>query len=299
MINFSMYYMAMYKIRAGDRPVGLGVASYSRRKGTRLAAYFFDHSSSPQTRTSLEEPLHLSDNRPFSPQDCAPGQLHIETQHVALEQAILAEHADILTQNLRFQPSSLFHKFKMWCPHGLRDVNTMAAVANEFLQWNDVVPIRAVVCGAPGAGAALMNAVSAFFKVEVITLKSVVTEFLDREQKHWETRVENFQKRVEIIAAATEARSLAAQSLAGGASKSGESVDGGDAQTVTGTDVGDKSGVSEENEEKPPQPCELATKVKAAWNGETLDDVKVLGRVDCFVPGVERCPSLFVFRGCC
>jgi len=69
------------------------------------------------------------------------------------EQAVLAEFTDIMTLDLRMEPSSLMtsDNFRWWSEEGM--TANFQKVADEFNRWRRLQPIRVLLVGPPGSGA--------------------------------------------------------------------------------------------------------------------------------------------------
>jgi len=117
---------------------------------------------------------------------------------------LLAELADILTLDLRLEPSPLMTEtvkvepppleegenapvegeveepiaqeklaFKWWCEHGL--VSNVSTVASEFCRWRRLKPVRFVILGPPGCGGNLLAAALAEqYAVESVVMEDVI-----------------------------------------------------------------------------------------------------------------------------
>lgn len=127
-----------------------------------------------------------------------------DVQSVSVPEALLAELADILTLDLRLEPSPLMTEmvkvepppleegenapvegeieepiaqeklaFKWWCEHGL--VSNVSTVASEFCRWRRLKPVRFVILGPPGCGGNLLAAALAEqYAVESVVMEDVI-----------------------------------------------------------------------------------------------------------------------------
>jgi adenylate kinase len=127
-----------------------------------------------------------------------------EVQSVSVPEALLAELADILTLDLRLEPSPLMTEmvkvepppkeegetapvegevdepvpqekpaFKWWCEDGL--VTNISTVASEFARWRRLKPVRCLILGPPGCGASTFAAALAEqYAVEPVVMDNVI-----------------------------------------------------------------------------------------------------------------------------
>mmetsp|Transcript_45282 Transcript_45282/g.111196 ORF Transcript_45282/g.111196 Transcript_45282/m.111196 type:complete len:707 (+) Transcript_45282:43-2163(+) len=137
-----------------------------------------DHSSTTQAEVVQGIVNHVCD--PYA------------VQHIAPAEAITAEDVDVLTLDLRFQPSECIYQpemdaeiaedmptplFTWWSKNGL--LANMDVVASEFCRWRNLRPIRTLLCGPPASGKSFLSGkVAECFNVPHITVKAVVEEYM-------------------------------------------------------------------------------------------------------------------------
>ncbi|CAD7956404.1 unnamed protein product [Amoebophrya sp. A25] len=119
-----------------------------------------DTSREDSTAAILTEALH--------------GSLHIE-------QVLLMENADILATNLKFKPSAEMFQFANWC--GVGFCSSADVVAEEYRTWRGLTPLKAIVAGEPGTYQHFLPAVAEYFQIQILTIKDIVAEFLEREER--------------------------------------------------------------------------------------------------------------------
>ncbi|CAD7922571.1 unnamed protein product [Amoebophrya sp. A120] len=102
---------------------------------------------------------------------------------VHVEQAILMDNADLLTMNLRFRPSAEMYQFANWGGEQGMLTNSKDTLAQEYALWRGLTPLRVVLAGAPGTYQQYLPQIAAYFGVEVLTVKGIVTEYLEREER--------------------------------------------------------------------------------------------------------------------
>lgn len=124
------------------------------------------------------------------------------------EQALLAEFTDVMTLDLRLQPSELMtsESFRWWSGDGF--VANFQKVAEEFNKWRKLKPIQILLLGPPGSGAEeLAPLVAENYRLQPIRFDQLMDEVIKGED---EKGAELRQKLVEIHEIANDPKKAAA-----------------------------------------------------------------------------------------
>jgi len=94
-------------------------------------------------------------------------------------ETLLAEDIEVMTLDLRIEPSSILDTIRWWCEDGLVGDN-LAMVAQEFCQWRKLAPIKILAQAPPGAGLTkLLAEMASYYKIPIIDVDKEVEVWME------------------------------------------------------------------------------------------------------------------------